>query len=140
MHCILHCPVLNTLLNLPLGSLLYQWPLQVSYRGATSSTSASVAAAVEQVNNTPSEKHGTSKGAISTAGLVPISLLAAAYIFLCRQKYKFSKMVDNLKRTSMILTDRKSLSGAGTKLPSVTAWPSPETVRLRFRSVPSVPR
>ena len=86
---------------------------------AASSTSASVAGAVEQVNNTPTEKHGTSKGAIAAAVLVPIiviSLLAAAYIRLSRQKGKekrkrFSEMVD--KRMSTISTDWKSLSGAG---------------------------
>ena len=91
-----------------------------TYSGTSTDGSAAVAGAVEQVNNTPTEKHGLSKGALAAAVLIPlllvIGLVSAAYIRITRQKGKekrkqFSEMVD--KRMSTISADWKSLSGAG---------------------------
>ena len=90
-----------------------------TYSGTDRSTS-SVAGAVEQVNNTTTEKRSISKGAVAAAVIVPllfiIALIVAAYIRINRQKGKekrkrFSEMVD--KRMSTISTDWKSLGPAG---------------------------
>ncbi|KAM5545773.1 hypothetical protein V8D89_000811 [Ganoderma adspersum] len=92
-----------------------------TYSGtSTDGSAAAVAGAVEQVNNTPTEKHGLSKGAVAAAILIPllfiIGIVSAAYIRITRQKGKekrkqFSEMVD--KRMSTISADWKSISGAG---------------------------
>ena len=93
-----------------------------TYSGSTTtSTSASVVGAIEQVNNTPTEsKSGPSKGGIAAAVIIPIlfivALVVAAYIRISRQRgqekrKQFSEMVD--KRRSTISADWKSLSGAG---------------------------
>ncbi|KAI1793710.1 hypothetical protein LXA43DRAFT_885032 [Ganoderma leucocontextum] len=95
-------------------------PIFTATYSGTSTDSTAVAGAVEQVNNTPTEKHGLSKGAVAAAVIIPlllvIGVVSAAYIRIKRQKGKekrkqFSEMVD--KRMSTISADWRSLSGAG---------------------------
>ncbi|KAH9847717.1 hypothetical protein C2E23DRAFT_483874 [Lenzites betulinus] len=94
-------------------------PLFTAAYSGTAETAA-VAGAVEQVNNTPTEKHGLSKGLVAAAVLIPLLLLTAlgvaAYIKISRAKGKekrrrYSVAVD--KRMSTISTDWKSMTGAG---------------------------
>ncbi|KAI0824357.1 hypothetical protein BC628DRAFT_1322877 [Trametes gibbosa] len=89
-----------------------------SFSGVADTTA--IAGAVEEVHNTPSEKHGPSKGLVAAAVLIPLLLLTAlgvaAYIKISRAKGKekrkrYSVAVD--KRMSTISTDWKSMTGAG---------------------------
>ncbi|OJT02598.1 hypothetical protein TRAPUB_6862 [Trametes pubescens] len=93
-------------------------PLFTATYSGTADTA--IAGAVEQVNNTPSDKHGLSKGAVAAAVLIPLLLLTslgvAAYIKISRAKGKekrqrYSQAID--KRMSTISTDWKSMTGAG---------------------------
>ncbi|TFK87247.1 hypothetical protein K466DRAFT_491184 [Polyporus arcularius HHB13444] len=95
-------------------------PLFSATYSGTDHSSSAVAGAVEQVNNTVTEKHGLSKGAVAAAVIIPlliaIALVSAAYIRINRQKGKekrkrFSQVVD--KRMSTISTDWKSITPAG---------------------------
>ena len=104
----------------PFAATLPPGPFFTATYSGTSTGSTAVAGAVEQVNNTPTEKHGLSKGAVVAAVLIPllfiIGLISAAFIRISRQKGRekrkqFSEMVD--KRMSTISADWKSLSGAG---------------------------